>query len=117
MQPYDADAAGCRTCPRDAGQGQCPASGLTLLRRVRAATDTPGAGADDGAWPHAGAHRRARFRADDYLGKPFRLAEVERHARWRNASRNAWDIDAARRAGASDKRLAPPPHYTAQRWS
>ncbi len=97
VQGYDAVLLDLNL-PQDAGQGSAPASGLTLLRSARARGDrtpvlvlsardrTPEriAGLDAGA--------------DDYLGKPFELAEVE--ARLRALARRSQGAEDCARAGA-----------------
>ena len=80
VQPYDAVLLDLNL-PQDAGQGSAPASGLTLLRAARARGDRT---------PVMVLTARGRTQeridgldagADDYLGKPFELAEVEARLR------------------------------------
>ena len=80
VQPYDAVLLDLNL-PQDAGQGSAPASGLTLLRAARARGDRT---------PVLVLTARGRTQeridgldagADDYLGKPFELAEVDARLR------------------------------------
>ena len=84
--------------PQDAGQGSAPASGLTLLRAARARGDRT---------PVLVLTARGRTQeridgldagADDYLGKPFELAEVE--ARLRALARRSQGAQDVTRLGA-----------------